>query len=142
MLRALIPGALLLALAGSASADVTVSDAYLRSAMPAAKTGAAFMVLHNDGAETETLIEVRSDVAARVELHTHVMSADGVMSMVPVEDGIALPAGGEHRLERGGDHVMFMGLLRLLPEGETVRMTLVFASGAEVALEVPVDRSR
>ena len=53
-------------------ADIIVSDPYARASRPNAPTGAAFMVIENDGTSADRLVGVRSDIAKRVELHTHI----------------------------------------------------------------------
>ena len=121
---------------------IVVEDAYARASTPTAKSGAAFMVLMNTGDQDDRLIGAKSDVAARVELHTHREIADGVMKMMEVEEGFAIPAGGTHMLARGGDHVMFMGLNEPFADGDTVAVTLVFEHAGEVAVEIPVDLNR
>jgi copper(I)-binding protein len=121
---------------------ITITDAYARSASPSAMTGAAFMTITNDGPEDDRLIAARSEAAERVELHTHLIDANGVARMVEVEDGFVIPAGGSHVLERGGDHVMFLGLTAPFEPGGTVPLTLVFEKAGEIAVELPVDMSR
>lgn len=138
----LAAAAALLAFPAVAQDAVRIVDPYARSASPTAMTGAAFMVIENLAAEDDRLIEARSDVAARVELHTHLIDAAGVARMVEVEDGLVIPAGGSHALERGGDHVMLMGLAAPLVEGESFALTLVFENAGEVEVEIPVDLSR
>jgi len=139
--RAALAAALLLA-ASAAQAEIVVSDAYARAASPLAKSGAAFMAITNTGAAPDRLIGVSSDIAARVELHTHVEDAGGVMRMVEVEDGFEIAPGQTVMLERGGGHVMFMGLTRPMVQGDTVAVTLTFAQAGAVTLEVPVDLQR
>ena len=129
-------------LTGPAWAEIVVTDGYARAAMPGAPTGAAFMLLENTGPEDDRLIALRSDVAARAELHSHVAGADGVMQMRAIEGGIDLPAGSSHALERGGDHVMLLGLTRSLETGQSVHLTLVFEKAGEVDVEIPVDLER
>lgn len=124
-----------------ACAGLHVHDAYALVASPMARSGAAFMILHNHGGPDDRLIAARSDVAARVELHTH-EERDGVMRMIEVTEGFPLPSEGEHVLERGGDHVMFLGLERSLADGDLVEVTLVYESGCEVAVSIPVDLGR
>lgn len=121
---------------------IVVEDAYARASTPTAKSGAAFMVLMNTGDQDDRLVAAKSDVAARVELHTHREIADGVMKMMEVEEGFVIPAGGTHMLARGGDHVMFMGLREPFADGGTVAVTLVFEHAGEVAVEIPVDLNR
>ncbi|GAA6190281.1 copper chaperone PCu(A)C [Phaeobacter sp. NW0010-22] len=124
------------------AADVMVKDAYARSAGKNAKTGAAFMMIMNHGAENDRLINATSDVAKRVELHTHKENGDGVMQMLHVEEGFAIPAGEMHPLKRGGDHVMFMGLNQPFVQGKMIPVTLVFEKAGEVKVEIPVDLER
>jgi len=132
-----------LGLATSAfAADVLVKDAYARSAGKTAKTGAAFMMIMNHGSENDRLIDVTSDVAKRVELHTHKENGDGVMQMLHVEEGFAIPAGEMHPLKRGGDHVMFIGLNQPFEQGDMIPVTLVFEKAGEVTVEIPVDLER
>lgn len=98
-------------IASPAFADtMMVMDPYARAASAAAKSGAAFMTLHNMSGEDDRLIAASSDAAKRVELHTHFEVSDGVLRMTEIEGGIPLPAGGMHSLKRGADHVMLMGL--------------------------------
>ena len=125
-----------------AAAEIAVTDAYARVSTAMAKSGAAFMVIENTGAEDDRLVAAASDVAVRVELHTHKADAAGNMQMLEVKEGFAIPAGGSHALARGGDHVMFMGLNRSLAHGDTVTVTLTFEKAGDITLDVPVDLER
>ena len=120
--------------------EIMVQDPYARSSN--AMAGAAFMGLMNHGTTDDRLIGVTSDAAKRVELHTHMENADGVMKMMHVPEGFTIPAGGSHMLMRGGDHVMFMGLNQSLEHGDTVDVILVFEKAGEVTVSVPVDLER
>lgn len=133
-----------LMLAGAAMAEdaIKVMDPYARSSMMSAKTGAAFMMLKNDSDQDDRLIAARSDIAERVELHTHIQDANGVMQMTEIEGGIAIPAGGTHMMQRGGDHVMFLGLKEGLKQGQMISVTLTFEKAGDVVIEVPVDLER
>ncbi|MEM6758644.1 MAG: copper chaperone PCu(A)C [Pseudomonadota bacterium] len=136
-------GALAAALIASpALADMMVMDPYARAASPAAKSGAAFMVLHNMGDTDDRLIAASTAAAARVELHTHIENSDGVMQMREVEGGFAVPAGEKHALARGGDHVMLMGLTGPLSQGDAIEVTLTFEQAGDVVITIPVDNER
>lgn len=130
------------ALPAAAEGPITIEDAYARAAGPGAMAGAAFMTIVNAGAEDDRLIAATSDAAQRVELHTHVIDVNGVARMFEVEDGFVIPAGGSHRLERGSDHVMFMGLTGPFVDGESVTVTLTFEQAGDLTVEIPVDLSR
>ena len=141
-MKSVLAGAVALILATPVFADIEVVDAYARAASPTAKAGAAFMVIRNTGSEDDRLIAAASDIAARVELHTHKDMGEGVMKMMHVEEGFAVPAGDMHALARGGDHVMFMGLTRPMAQGDTVTVMLTFEKAGEVVVDIPVDLER
>jgi copper(I)-binding protein len=142
MTRTILAAALALAAVALPAAahdhGVTVKDAYARSGNP--NTGAAFMVIENHEDTADRLVEARSDVARKTELHTHII-VDGVARMRPVE-AIEVPADGEAHLKRGGDHVMFIGLHEPLEQGATFPVELVFESGATVTVELTIDNER
>jgi len=133
--------AALFALPALASDSIRITDPFARSAHGMAQSGAAFMTIENHGDTDRRLIAARSDAAARVELHTHVEDDEGVMRMIEVEDFL-IPAHGAHALERGGDHIMFLGIEQSFDHGAEVSVTLVFDDGAEMELTVPVDLER
>ncbi len=120
---------------------IEIADPYARSAAPTAKTGAAFMQIVNHG-DDDRLTGASSPAADLVQLHTHVESDDGVMKMMHVEEGFDLPAGGTLSLERGGNHVMLMGLTAPLEQGAIVPITLTFEKAGDMVLDVPVDLER
>ncbi len=126
----------------SVAQDIEVHHPYAISTGITAQTGAAFMGIHNHGDSDDALIDVRSPAARLVELHSHTMNDAGVMSMGHVTDPVPLAAGQELLLNRGGTHIMFMGLTAPFNDGAMVPVTLVFAHAGEVQIEVPVDQSR
>jgi len=119
-----------------------VHDAYARSMGGIGASGAVFMMLHNNGSTDDRLIGVKTEVAQKAELHTHNMTEEGMMQMLEIEGGVPMPAGEMHSFERGGDHVMMMGLTRELKDGDSFPLTLIFESGAELTLDVTVDNAR
>lgn len=121
--------------------NIMVMDAYARVASKVAKSGAAFMMIHNHSDQEDRLVAAAFDVAKRVELHTH-LEENGVMKMTKLEDGMIIPAGGMHALKRGGDHVMFMGLTRSLEHGDMIEVTLTFKHAGDVKMTVPIDFER
>ncbi|MGB0960444.1 MAG: copper chaperone PCu(A)C [Halocynthiibacter sp.] len=124
------------------AADIMIDDAYARAAGMKAHAGAAFFTIMNHGETDDRLIAASSDVAKKVELHTHIEDANGVMQMRHDEDGFPVAAGGSHALKRGADHVMFMGLTRPLNHGDTVSVTLTFENAGDMVVEIPVDLER
>jgi copper(I)-binding protein len=124
------------------AADITVDDAYARSSAMSAKTGAAFMMIRNTGETDDRLIGAASPAAKLVQLHTHKQDDNGVMKMMHVEDGFALPANGMIKMQRGGNHVMFMGLNDPFEQGKMIPVTLTFEKAGDIEIDVPVDLDR
>ncbi len=129
-------------LALPAFAEITIVDPYARSSGMMAKAGAAFFVIENSGDEDDQLIDAKGDISKITELHTHKDMGDGIMKMMHVPEGFTVPAHGSHTLARGGDHVMFMGLLKPMQQGDTVTVTLTFEKAGDITVEMPVDLER
>lgn len=108
------------------------------SAGPMQGAGAAFMTIANGG-PADRLVGASADVSERVELHTHILTADGVMKMREVAGGIEIPAGETVELKPGGLHVMFMGLKAPLTEGDSFPLTLTFERAGTVTVEVAIE---
>ena len=123
-------------------AEIVVSDSFVRTSRPGAPTGAAFMHIKNTGGESDRLLKATSDIAARVELHTHFDAGDGVMQMIEVEEGFEIAPGATYMLKRGGAHVMFMGLNQTLDQGSKITVTLIFEKAGAIELTIPVDNER
>ena len=121
---------------------IMIDDAYARSSGKMAKAGAAFMVIHNHANIDDRLIAVSSVAAKIVQLHRHTKSDDGVMKMEHVPDGFVVPANGFHKLSRGRDHVMFMGLATPWEDGQIIPLTLVFNNAGEMDIRLTVDLKR
>lgn len=100
---------------------LSFDDLRVRATATAMST-AAFVNINNLKQEA-ILIEARSDVADRVELHTHIIE-DGIAKMREVES-ITLPAGEVVQLKPRDLHIMLMQLEKPLKEGEEVTITLV-----------------
>ncbi len=122
--------------------DITITDSYARSASKVAKSGAAFLVIQNGTDTDDRLINASSPAAEMVQLHTHKENSDGVMQMLHVEEGFELPAGGKIMMERGGNHVMLMGLTKPFEQDEMIPLTLTFEHAGDMTIEVPVDLDR
>jgi len=143
LIRSFFAAIMLCGLPALLSADtIMVKDAYAYRATPSSKAGGIFMMIHNHTGAEDRLLEVRSDAAKMVQLHTHLKDEDGVMKMRHVPDGFDIPAHGMRSLKRGGDHLMFMGLVAPWEHGGAIQLTLVFENAGEMMIEVPIDLER
>lgn len=127
-----------LALCGTAFAQVTAKDAWVRGTVGKLTTTGAFMDL--TAATDSRLVAAASPVAGTVEIHEMRMEGD-VMRMRAIT-GLDLPAGKTVELRPGGYHVMLMGLKKPLNDGETVPITLTVetrdGTRTTIALEAQV----
>lgn len=116
---------------------VEVTDAYLVAPSGGRDVAAGGLKITATGGGY-TLVEVRSDIAEQVEMHTMSMQ-DGVMRMRQVPS-FAVGPGETRELKGGGDHLMFFGLGDAEP-GDTSELQLDFqdADGETITLNVPAD---
>ena len=97
---------------------------------------ALYMTIRNTSGQPDRLLQVKSDVATRIELHTvEKKGNDMVMHQVP---SIDVPAGGEVQLMPGSFHVMLFALTRDLKTGDMVNFTLEFEKAGSVPIKAPV----
>ncbi|HKS11525.1 MAG TPA: copper chaperone PCu(A)C [Pseudomonas sp.] len=124
----------LCALALPVLADTTVSDAWVRASVPHQQATGAFMTL--TASDDSKLLSVASPVAKTVQVHEMTMNGD-VMGMREVTS-VALPAGKAVSLDPSGLHVMLMGLVDQVKEGQQVPLTLTIedSKGQRQTLQV------
>ncbi|MFB0993837.1 MAG: copper chaperone PCu(A)C [Paracoccaceae bacterium] len=115
-----------------------VINSYAIAASSTAQSGAIFMQIINHTSKDDQLLSVASDIAARVEIHEHLALADGVMRMQEVAGGITITSKQILSLQRGGHHVMLMGLNRPLVKGESFELTLNFQHAGSVTITIPI----
>ncbi len=110
---------------------------WARPSIGEATNSAAYFRVANNGEAADRLLAVKSDAAAHVMLHESRMEGT-VMKMLPLDDGIEIPAHGSAELKPLGAHVMLVGLRAPLKEGDTLPLTLVFEKQGEVAITATV----
>jgi copper(I)-binding protein len=108
--------ALSLSLGGTALAHdykvgaLVIDHPWSRATPGGAKVGGGYLTVENKGAASDRLVAATAPaIAGRTEIHEMAVT-DGVMTMRPLADGIAIPAGGKVEFKPGGYHVMFMAL--------------------------------
>ncbi len=119
-LRRILAASLLAGVSLSAVAQTKVDDAWVRTTVPGQPSSGAFMRITADS--DSKLLSVASPAANNVQIHEMSMTND-VMRMGPV-DSVPLPAGKTVSLDPDGYHVMLMGLVEQIKEGDQVPLTL------------------
>jgi copper(I)-binding protein len=122
----------------TAEPTMAATDAAGHSGMGAmGSVSAAYMLISNTGATDEVLIAAETSAAGLVEIHQTTIVND-MASMAPMVDGLTIPALGSVTLKPGGYHIMLMDLKEELVDGQIIKITLKFASGASFTVNVPV----
>ena len=142
--RAIGGAALMLALfVASAAADevkagdLVITQAWSRATPGGAKIAGGYLTIENKGAAADRLIGGAGDVAAKIEVH-EMATKDGVMTMRPLDKGLAIEPGKTVKLAPGGYHLMMMDLKGPLKQGDKVPLTLEFEKAGKVNLSLDV----
>lgn len=136
MMAALLPSA---ALAHGFKANaIEIVHPFFRATPPGAKTGAGYVILKNNGSESEKLLGIETEAAERVTFHRTVTES-GMAKMVPIEGGLEIPPGGEYRLGLDGTHAMLEGLTAPIGLGQLITGTLVFEKAGRVDIDFEVE---
>lgn len=119
------------------ASDLMVTGAFARaSATPAAKAGAVYFTIRNNGDAVDKLTAVQTEAAQMATLHENV-EENGVVSMRHLE-AITIAPSQTFALSPKKTHVMLMGLKAPLKKGERLIVKLTFEKAGEIALDVPV----
>lgn len=93
--------------------------------------GGGFLTVTNKGG-ADKLTSVTSDIAATAEIHA------AVDQRMTKSHSFAIPANGALRLERGGNHIMFVQLKKLPKKGDKIAVELHFEKSAPIKAELQV----
>ncbi|QES49097.1 copper resistance protein CopZ [Streptomyces venezuelae] len=110
---------------------MTVSGAFMPEPVNDKMAG-GFMVIKNGSSTADKLTAVTSPLSDDVQIHE---TKNQKMQQVPSMD---VPANGELKLERGGNHVMFMGLKNKPKVGDKITIELRFEKAGPVKVELDV----
>jgi copper(I)-binding protein len=123
--------------------DIAIGHPFATPSLAGTSNGAAYFAgLENTGAVADRLLRASTPAAARVELHTMAIDAQGVMRMREI-DAIELPPKAKLLMRSGsGPHLMLIGLKAPLKEGDSFPMTLQFERAGAVEVKVVVGRPK
>lgn len=117
--------------------SLTISEAWARPA-DMGGTSAVYLNLTNHGRVSAELVGISAS-NGMAALHETTLEGD-TMRMRPL-DKVIIPAGDTVAFAPGGKHIMLMGLSDALMAGETLSLTLQFASGQTVAVTAEVSQT-
>lgn len=117
--------------------DLVITQPWSRATPSGAKVAGGYLTIENKGTAPDRLVSGAGDIAGKVEIHEMAMN-NGVMTMRPLDKGLAIEPGKTVKLAPGGYHVMLMDLKGPLKEGDKVPMTLQFEKAGKVSLSLAV----
>ncbi|KQW83187.1 copper chaperone PCu(A)C [Brevundimonas sp. Root1279] len=120
---------------GAEAATVQVTGALCRPTPPGRKVTGCYLTM--TASTNDRLVSLSSEAAGRAQLHESKME-NNMMVMYELREGLALPAGEAVVLEPNNRHIMLLGVKEPLKAGDTVPLTLTFASAPPVQIEASV----
>lgn len=120
------------------ASSIEVKNQYVRATPPNIPNSAAFMKIINNTSKDISIIGAKSNIAKKVELHTHDMK-NGMMRMYQVQK-VDVKANSNVMFKPGSFHVMFLGLNQPLKESQNITFTLLLSNGEKVNVTAPVKK--
>src|ERR1700738_1543563 len=117
--------------------DLVITQAWSRATPGGAKIGGGYLTIENKGSAPDRLIGGSADIAGKVEVHEMAMN-NGVMTMRPLDKGLAIEPGKTVKLAPGGYHLMMFDLKSPLKQGEKLPVPLEFEKAGKVKLSLDV----
>jgi periplasmic copper chaperone A len=123
--------------------DIAIGHPYATPSLAGTSNGAAYLAsIENKGDVADRLVRASTPAAARVEIHTMAVDAQGVMRMREI-DGIVLAPKAKVQMKPGaGLHMMLIGLKEPLKEDASFPMTLEFERAGKVEVKVIVGQPK
>lgn len=133
--------AALLHAAGSTSdgPQIQVENVWGRPLPPVVTSGEFYMVIRNQGNQSDKLVNARSPACGMIDLYEGYHTPQGAMGMRPVPGGfIEIPPTGLVELKAGGLHIMCMDKKQDFTSGIHLPLTLEFEKSGEITMQVSI----
>jgi periplasmic copper chaperone A len=117
--------------------DLVITQAWSRATPSGAKVAGGYLVIENKGTTADRLVGGAGEIAGKVEVHEMAMN-NGVMTMRPLDKGLAIEPGQTVKLAPGGHHLMMFDLKGQLKQGDKVPVTLEFEKAGKVTVSLDV----
>ena len=127
---------LVLLFPAGAFAELEISEARIKNLPPTVPVRAGYMTIHNSSQMAVSIVAIRSDAFANVEIHRSVMQ-DGMMRMDRVEN-LEIASGASQQLAPGGLHLMMMQPVEPIQPGDEIEVILQLDDGSEQQLMMKV----
>ena len=126
----------LLLLPSIAWAELQFTETWIKNLPPPVPVRAGYMTIHNPQTAALTIVSLRSDAFANIEIH-RTIEQDGMMHMEQIPQLTVEPGSTVH-LSPGGLHLMLMRPVEPTKPGDLVEITILLDDGSEQALTLTV----
>ena len=120
-----------------ALANIIVTQAWSRATPGGSKVAGGYLTVENRGVIPDKLLSASTDAARKIEIHEMAVT-DGVMTMRPVEGGLTIEPGHNVKFAPGGLHLMIVGLVAPLKQGDQVPASLTFEKAGTISVSFEV----
>jgi copper(I)-binding protein len=117
--------------------DLVITQAWSRATPGGAKVAGGYLTIENKGTVADRLVGGAADVAGTLEVH-EMATANGVMTMRPIDGGLVIEPGKTVTFAPGGYHLMMFGLKSALKQGDKIPVTLEFQKAGKVNVSLDV----
>jgi copper(I)-binding protein len=111
--------------------DLVITQPWARATPGGAKVAGGYLTIENKGTTPDRLVSGSTNVAKKIEIHEMALN-NGVMTMRPIDSGLAIEPGRTVKFAPGGHHLMFVELGSPFKQGDTEAVTLKFERAGEV----------
>lgn len=129
---------LLLIFSPIALAELDIRDPWIKNLPPSVPVRAGYMTIHNPQTKTVSIVSLRSDAFASVEIH-QTIEQDGMMRMEQVPS-LKIESNSSVQLAPGGLHLMMMNPSEPTQPGDLLEIVIVLDDGSEQRVEMQVIR--
>jgi len=129
---------LLLIFPAGATAELDIHNAWIKNLPPAVPVRAGYLTIHNAQANAISIIAVRSEAFASIEIH-RTIAADGMMRMEPVPTLVIEP-NSTVKLAPGGLHLMMMNPTDATKPGDVLQIVIELDDGSTQSLNMTVKK--
>ncbi len=129
---------LLLVLPGSAFAELDIQNAWIKNLPSIIPVRAGYMTVHNAQTHSVSIIAIRSDAFASVEIH-QTIKQDGMMRMESIP-ALAIESDSTVQLAPGGLHLMMMNPTKPTKPGDVLEIVIELDDGSTQVLNMTVKK--
>ena len=113
---------------------LTLTAPWIRATPKGADVAGGYVSITNTGAAADRLVSGATPAARKLELH-EMASANGVMQMRELTQGLEIKPGETVEFKPGGLHIMLTGLGAPVKQGDKIKATLVFEKAGALEIE-------